>query len=120
MSHFYGRLQGSRGEATRGGSKSSGFVSYMASWQGAVRVSLHYNEKTGQDYATVSLEPWHGSGTTRTLYNGPVSGESDKREEESEPKDTVTISAEAMRKNMERSAFNRPDLWPATGEVSGR
>lgn len=82
MSHFYGTLQGSRGEATRGGSKSSGIVSYTASWRGAVRVSLHYNEETGQDYASVSLVPWHGSGTSKTLFAGPVSGEPDKRREE--------------------------------------
>jgi len=25
MSHFYGRVQGNRGDATRGGSKASGF-----------------------------------------------------------------------------------------------
>lgn len=75
MSHFYGTLKGNRGEATRGGSKKSGIVSYTASWKGAVRVNLFFNEITGQDEANVSLVPWHGTGTIRPLYHGPVSGE---------------------------------------------
>lgn len=72
MSHFYGTLQGARGEATRCGTKSSGLIVKAASWQGAVSVTL--TEINGVDYATVDLIHWHGAGTTKRLYNGPISG----------------------------------------------
>lgn len=72
MSHFYGTLQGSRGEATRGGSKGSGIASYTASWEGAVHTQLWEND--GVDMCRVELVPWHGHGTNQVLYIGPVRG----------------------------------------------
>lgn len=72
MSHFYGVLNGSRGEATRCGTKSSGMTATAASWQGAVRVTLR--EVNGADHAYVELIPWQGAGGNRLLYSGPVSG----------------------------------------------
>lgn len=76
MAHFYGVLQGSRGQATRCGTKSSDLDVTAASWQGAVRVHLQHNAVTGEDVATVYLTSWHGAGVARdvTLYHGPVSG----------------------------------------------
>ena len=79
MSHFYGYVRGSRGDATRGGSKNSGYVATAASWQGSVRVWLSHDEETGQDIATVTLAPWHGRGISRDLFSGPVSGDQRKR-----------------------------------------
>jgi len=75
MSHFYATIQGSRGMATRQGSKKSGMTSYTASWQGCVRVRLW--EADGVDMADVSLETWHGRGAYPdiVLYHGPVGGE---------------------------------------------
>lgn len=81
MSHFYGTLQGNRGEATRCGSKSSGVVTYAASWQGAVRVQLYYDEATGKDMASVELVPWRGVGAYQTIYDGPVGGIEAAKEE---------------------------------------
>ena len=75
MAHFYGTLNGSRGEATRCGTKNSGMTTHAASWAGAVRTRLWHDSETGQDMARVELVPWHGSGCYRTLYSGPVSGE---------------------------------------------
>lgn len=72
MAHFYGVLQGARGEASRLGHKSSGLRATAASWQGAVRTELY--EKDGEDYALVQLLPWRGQGTNKVLYDGPVSG----------------------------------------------
>lgn len=72
MAHFYGTLQGNRGEGTRAGSKDSGLTATAASWQGAVEVRLY--EKDGTDYARVSLRRWYGAGTERELYDGPVGG----------------------------------------------
>ena len=60
MSHFYGTLQGSRGEATRCGTANSGLVTYAAGWKGAICV--HVTECNGQDHYTVDLVPWQGSG----------------------------------------------------------
>lgn len=74
MSHFYGTLQGNRGEATRCGSKASGIVAHAASWQGAVRAYVYYNKEYDQDWAKVSLVPWSYAGVNRLLYHGPVDG----------------------------------------------
>ena len=73
MAHFLGTVQGNRGEASRLGSKTSGLVTVAASWQGSVRTYLY--ERDGIDWVCVSLQPWHGKGSSRVLYDGPVSGE---------------------------------------------
>ena len=74
MSHFYGTLKGNRGKATRQGSKASGVVTYTASWKGAVRVMAWYNEETGKDMVDVSFVSWHGAGSSKLIYRGPISG----------------------------------------------
>ena len=74
MSHFYGSIKGNRGEATRAGTKKSGYVSKAASWEGAVQVRLFYHTGVEEDWAEVRLIPWHGAGKDIILYNGPVSG----------------------------------------------
>ena len=74
MAHFLAAIQGHRGEASRLGTKKSGLDATAASWQGSVSVRLWHDAKTGRDMARVSLEPWHGSGVSRGLYCGPVSG----------------------------------------------
>jgi hypothetical protein len=72
MSHFYGVLQGSRGEATRCGTKGSGMETIAASWNGAIRTTLYI--KDGEDYARVEKIRWHGNGVSQVLYDGPVGG----------------------------------------------
>lgn len=72
MAHFYGLLQGNRGQASRLGTKASGLSVTAASWSGAIDVDLY--ERDGVDYARVTLKPWQGQGTRRDLYDGPVSG----------------------------------------------
>jgi len=72
MSHFYGTLQGGRGETTRGGTKSSGLETYTASYAGAVRVKAYV--KDGVDYALVQLAKWEGMGIHAVLYDGPIGG----------------------------------------------
>ena len=74
MSHFYGTVQGNRGEATRGGSKNSGLTTNTASWEGAVMSHVWYNEEKGEDWVTVCLRPWQGVGSNIDLYRGPISG----------------------------------------------
>jgi len=75
MSHFYGSVQGGRGEATRGGHKNTGLDVTAASWQGSVQVRLWFDDESGEDMARVYLEPWYGRGEHVELYRGPVSGE---------------------------------------------
>lgn len=71
MSHFYGTLQGTRGEATRCGTKSSGITAYAAGWGGAIRTDIWHDDKTGRDMYRVTLTPWHGSGgSSRVLAEG--------------------------------------------------
>lgn len=72
MAHFYGRIKGSRGPASRLGGESSGFDAVAASWQGAVSVRLYC--RAGVDHARVELIKWAGAGTERVLYDGPVDG----------------------------------------------
>ena len=75
MSHFYGRLNGSRGEATRCGHKTTGMTTIAASWRGAILVQLWHDEDSDQDWALVEMTPWHGHGINRELYRGPVDAE---------------------------------------------
>lgn len=70
MAHFYGTVQGNRGDAARMGSIHSGFSAVAASFQGAVDVHLYHVD--GVDKARIRLKPWQGAGVERTLYDGPV------------------------------------------------
>lgn len=73
MARFYGLVQGRRGKASRLGDTKSGVRTVAASWSGAVEV-LIFN-RAGHDWVQVSLVPWGGKGTSRTIYDGPTSGE---------------------------------------------
>lgn len=72
MAHFYGTLQGARGEATRLGTKNSGLMTTTCSYEGKVRMTLTYDPELGCDIARVELARHMGSGTERLLYEGPV------------------------------------------------
>lgn len=74
MAHFYGTLQGHRGQASRLGTTKSGLTVRAASWQGAVRVDLDYDFRSDTDIVEVFLTPWHGAGIRKLLYRGPVGG----------------------------------------------
>lgn len=73
MSRFYGTVAGTaRTSASRRGNRY--LVTHAASWEGAVRVGLYIDSVTGKASACVSLVPWHGKGTQRLLYDGPLDG----------------------------------------------
>lgn len=75
MAQYLGGVQGSKGGmVTRLGGKSNGVGVVAASWEGAVRTKLYYDEVRGEDMAHVWLDKWNKKGTVRTLYHGPVSG----------------------------------------------
>ena len=73
MAHFYGQLQGSRGEVTRLGSKNSGIETTVASWEGALRVELWHDPEEGTDLFLVRQIQWqNGAGVTETVAKGIV------------------------------------------------
>lgn len=55
MAHFYSSIQGSRGEATRCGTKSSGVRSYVQGWTGRIESDMRYDEDTKRDEGWVNL-----------------------------------------------------------------
>lgn len=75
MSHFYGTVQGNRGEGTRAGHKNSGLETYAASYRGAIYVRLDHDEATGKDRFTVSQTIWQGAGIREEIASGVI-GES--------------------------------------------
>jgi hypothetical protein len=72
MSHFYGVVQGNRGDATRGGSKQSGLKAIAASWAGAIEVELEHDTVSGDDRYIISQRPWHGRGTSQRIAVGTL------------------------------------------------
>lgn len=72
MSHFYGTLQGSRGEATRCGTKHSGVTTVAASWKGCIQVRVWYDEKTKTDKYLICQEPWQGHGISESIASGTL------------------------------------------------
>lgn len=61
MSHFYGMIKGTKGEATRCGDKGSGYSAVAAGWQGAIKVRLRHDKSTGMDHFSVYMIPWGSS-----------------------------------------------------------
>ena len=49
MSHFYGEMQGNRGEVSRTGSKTSGFSAHIRGWNIGVKIQCWHDEKTNKD-----------------------------------------------------------------------
>lgn len=70
MARFIGTVQGNRGSLSRLGHPSGGLRTVAAGWQGSVRTYL--SDKDGVDWARVELDTWHGNGTRKVLYEGPV------------------------------------------------
>ena len=54
MSHFYSSIQGSRGEATRCGTKSSGMIGHIRGWNLGCEVYMYVDED-GKDRCQVYL-----------------------------------------------------------------
>lgn len=77
MSHFYGSIKGTKGEATRCGDKGSGYLAVAAGWGGAIQVSLSHRVQHGAinvDMFDVRLIQWGASkGGDILLASGPLS-----------------------------------------------
>lgn len=61
MAHFYGEIQGNKGEASRLGSKQSGFRTVAASWSGAIETYIYWDKDAKRNMFSVYLIPWGGS-----------------------------------------------------------
>lgn len=54
MSHFYGSMQGNRGETTRQGTKGSGISAHIRGWNFGVKVIMYRNPQ-GNDVTDIYL-----------------------------------------------------------------
>jgi len=74
MSHFYGSIPTSARKTvpTARAHKSTGLTTVAASWAGAVRVDVWYNEETGKDCFHVYQTRHHGAGVEKLLAQGNV------------------------------------------------
>jgi hypothetical protein len=72
MAQFHAVIQGARGEASRLGSKQSGIVAHIQSWEGQVNVVMYHASNANRDMVRVSLAPHaHDGGASVLLYEGP-------------------------------------------------
>ena len=68
MAHFYGSMQGSRGEATRCGTKNSGIHTSARSWTHGVEVGLQADQD-GDDLFCISVTSGSNGGPeAKPLY----------------------------------------------------
>jgi hypothetical protein len=72
MAHFYGRVEGNRGAATRLGTKDSGIGTVAASWDGCILTNIWYDATKKVNRYEVWQGTWHGAGVSRLLSGGIV------------------------------------------------
>ena len=72
MSHYYGTLQGNRGEATRQGTKKSGIATNTACWTGTIQTRLWYDDDTDTDHVMIEVRGWPYGEYAGTIYNGTI------------------------------------------------
>jgi len=82
MAHFYGTLQGGGKQLTQIGTKNSGMLATVASWEGAVRCFAYHDEKTGKDMVECEKIKWEGAGENKLLHKGLI-GKSEEKLKES-------------------------------------
>jgi len=70
MAHFYGNLKGSRGEATRCGTRNSGIRVSARSWAGSVTVEMQERED-GTPGVIIRCSDTSSTGG-RILWYGPL------------------------------------------------
>lgn len=68
MSHFYGTVQGGRGQAHRCGHKTSGLRVSAKTWQREVQTHLYHRD--GIDYARVILLSNDAGKPVKVLFDG--------------------------------------------------
>lgn len=63
MAHFYGNIQGNRGEATRMGTKQSGIEAHIRGWNNGVRVEGFVNAEGKDCFHIFATGGSHGGAT---------------------------------------------------------
>jgi len=71
MAHYYGRLQGGRGETTRLGTKNAGITSNLSTWDFHTITRLYWDELNQRDNLLVRVHTVAG-GKGVVLYDGPL------------------------------------------------
>ena len=72
MAHFYGTVQGTRGEASRLGTKSTGLTTEACSYAGKISVYISHDEKTGTDRFDIRMKPHLGKGEFAEIASGTL------------------------------------------------
>lgn len=72
MGHFFGSVEGSRGETHRLGTRASGLSTTAAGWGGAISVEITHDEKTDKDLFLVRQHTWRGEGVSEIIAEGVV------------------------------------------------
>jgi hypothetical protein len=78
MSHFYSETQGHRGEASRGGTKSSGIWCNIRGWHIGCFVDMYYDTKRKRDMVRV-YKTQGSSGTSERVLIAKYSERPSKR-----------------------------------------
>lgn len=71
MADFYGILKGNRGQVTRCGTSDSGIYTTLASWYGALTLTL-YQDEDGRPRFKVQQIRWEGEGIEEEICAGVV------------------------------------------------
>ena len=69
MAHYRAEIQGTRGEASRLGTKSSGISSHVAGWDIGASVRIHYDTEKKQNVLYISVNNGNGYQTEQTVLN---------------------------------------------------
>lgn len=113
MSHFYGIIKGTRGEATRCGDMKSGYRAQIAGWGGCIDVRLSHNRLTGEDRFAVWLTPWgNGNGAAILLAAGKLQLDHVRDE-------GFTIDGDILHKIVEKKALQYMTREDSTNESAG-
>ena len=71
MSHFYGTLSNQgKSLATKAGTKKSGIVCILASWDQALELQIWHNPDTKGDIFMLRKIPWKGKGQRKHIISG--------------------------------------------------
>ncbi len=72
MAQYYGEIKEAKKSIHRLGHKTTGLEVLAASWNGAIRVRLQWDDKTKSDMAIVEQVMWRGQGKNKIIYSGEV------------------------------------------------
>lgn len=67
MAHFYGEIQGNRGEATRMGTKDSGFRGHIRGWHVGGSINCYHNRSKDRDEVSIYATSGSNGGNSTHL-----------------------------------------------------